>query len=194
MAAESRSRNEPLPAVATIAERLAHHALTRGEATAFHIVAGHQTTDISYATLLRHAAGYAGIFAQAGLARGDLVFMCLKHGADLYAAYLGAMMMGAVPSFLAFPTPKQDPVLYWQTHRTLFQQMGGRAVLTYPENRDDLAAALPPATALLITPPTLPQDSRPLAEIAAGLPASSPDDTVLVQFSSGTTGLRKGWR
>jgi acyl-CoA synthetase (AMP-forming)/AMP-acid ligase II len=192
MAAEPRACAEPAPAVATIAGRLAHHATTRGQAIAFHIVAGGRATDVSYEALLRHAAGYAGVFAQAGLGRGDLIFMCLKHGIDVYAAYLGAMILGAVPSFLAFPTPKQDPALYWQTHRALFQQMGGRAVLTYPENRDDLAAALPPATALLTTPPTLPRDDRPLAEIAAGLPAAAPDDTVLVQFSSGTTGLRKG--
>lgn len=176
----------------SIVERLGHHAVTRGSQTALHLLLDGQSLELGYEALFRRSAGYARLFAAAGAVPGDLVILSLRHGVDAHSAYLGAMMLGCIPSQLAFPTPKQDPSLYWDSHRTLFEQMDARVVLTYPANREDLARVLPRGSQLLVTPEQSPLDARPLQEIVAELPAVTAADTVLVQFSSGTTGLRKG--
>ena len=73
-------------------------------------------------------------------AGGETVLLVLRHGPALYAAFLGCMMAGCVPAFLAFPTPKQDPVLYWQALAALLRRIGAAGLITYPENAAPLRA------------------------------------------------------
>lgn len=176
---------------ATLPAHLLRHATTRGDQAAFHVIAGDRLTTLSWAGLLRLADGYAGRYRAAGVVPGDVVLISLKHGPSLYPACLGAMLVGAAPAFLPFPSDKQDPVLYWETHQALFARVQARVLLTYAEQAADVAGALPVVTTLLVDEP-LPAGATPIAEIAENLTLPDPDSVALIQHSSGTTGQKKG--
>ena len=145
---------------------------------------------LSYANLQAESRRIAG--ALGGHPPGGIVFIVLRHGPMLYPAYLGAMMAGLVPSFLPFPTPKQDAARYFASHRELFQRTPPAAVITYAELLGPLRDVLPPGTALLDIA-TL--DAAPIAPDLPGPepdPEPDPGATALLQHSSGTTGLKKG--
>ncbi len=180
--------NSVLPA------QLISHAVTRGDLPAFHVVTGDfgdSVTTITWEQLLRQASAYADRYLSAGVIAGDAVLISLKHGPALYPAYLGAMLLGAAPAFLPFPTPKQDPVLYWETHQALFARMQARVLLTYAANAEEVAGALPAATTLLVDEPVA-LSAVPITDIAASIDLPDPDSVALIQHSSGTTGQKKG--
>jgi fatty-acyl-CoA synthase len=171
--------------------QLMHHATTRGEVAALHVLAGGTVTTLTWADLARQSGAYAERYRAAGVRAGEVVMLCLKHGPWLYPAYLGAMLAGAIPSFVSFPTPKQDPVLYWEAHRVLFDRVQAAAVLTYGANAADLAKVLPEATSLLVDEPVSPDLDTPVADVLARFPLPDPDTAALLQHSSGTTGHKK---
>lgn len=183
--ADDAAREQTIPA------QLITHALTRGAETACHVVADDEVTSISWEQLLRRAGAYADRYSAAGVVAGDAVLISLKHGPSLYPVYLGAMLLGAVPAFLAFPSQKQDPVLYWETHQALFDRMQARAMVTYADNADEVAKTLPSATSLLLDDSGLVSDA-PIADLAASFVVPAHDSVALIQHSSGTTGQKKG--
>ncbi len=175
----------------TLPARLIQHALTRGADVAFHVVIGDAVTSITWEQLLRQAGAYAARYSAAGVDAGAAVLLSLKHSPSLYPAYLGAMLLRAVPAFLAFPSDKQDPLLYWETHQALFERMQARVMVTYTDNAEDVAKALPSATTLLLDEAG-PVSDAPVADLAASFDVPHGDCVALVQHSSGTTGQKKG--
>jgi acyl-CoA synthetase (AMP-forming)/AMP-acid ligase II len=134
---------------------------------------------------LAASARYADLYRSRGLERGDIVLIVLRHAPDLYFAFLGAMLAGCIPSFMPFPSAKQDPELYRSQHRALFERIGARAVVTFAENAATLAAIAPQLAVLTPADADGRSEASPEIEIA-------PDDIAFLQHSSGTTGLKKG--
>jgi hypothetical protein len=81
------------------------------------------TQPCGMAIMRRGAERYAGILQRRGVRRGEVVLIVLRHSPDLFSAFLGAMLIGAVPSFMPFPTSKQEPRLYWSSHQKLLDRM-----------------------------------------------------------------------
>ncbi len=130
-------------------------------------------------------AGRAAAFLAAqGLRRGDVVVFLGTHHVDFYPAWLGCVWLGAVPTVLAEPSVRVDKQVYWTRLRQLLQRIEGWGVAADPRMKieQELASAR-----------VFRYD-----EIAAGggpIPAPispRPDETLLLQHSSGTTGLQKG--
>jgi fatty-acyl-CoA synthase len=94
---------------------------------------------LTYAELSARARLFARLFLEAG-SQGGIVFIILKHCADLYCSFLGAMLAGMVPSFLPFPSAKQDHRLYWETHRAVFARTRPAAILFIPNSNTRLRA------------------------------------------------------
>ncbi|HEY2603949.1 MAG TPA: AMP-binding protein, partial [Thermoleophilaceae bacterium] len=144
---------------------------------------------LSYRELVERAACWAEHYRRGGLAPGDRVLVVLQHSVDLYAAYVGALLDGLVPAMFASPSPKLSEELYFAGVGQLIEGARARMVVTYPQLaatlRERAAAAL--GSAQLATPDDVP----PEAELAPP-PDVSPDAGAFLQFSSGTTGLKKG--
>ena len=142
---------------------------------------------LSVDTVMRRACRFMALYETRSARPGDIVMLVLRPGADAYASFLGAMLGGFVPSFLAYPSSKQDAGLYWRQHRTVLGVCRPAIVLV----DDDLLA---PMTECAQGSGTL---VLPLAAVEAHAPAPVParlpdgGATCLLQHSSGTTGLKK---
>jgi fatty-acyl-CoA synthase len=150
----------------------------------------HDGDDWNVATLddvIRRALRFSSAFADVGVGQGDIVLLIIQHGIDAYAAFLGVMLIGAVPSFMPYPSVKQDAVVYWKQHRQVFAHIRPRAILVY----DTLLAAVMEAVEdadIAVLAQSRADDFESLRPGA--LPSA--DTVALLQHSSGTTGLKKG--
>jgi fatty-acyl-CoA synthase len=148
---------------------------------------GEDWHDVSVDALMRRALQFSAAISDAGVVSGDIILMIIRHGVDAHAAFIGAMLIGAVPSFMPYPNVKQDAGLYWRQHRKIFAHLSPRAILVYDALCDEVGEAV--ADTGIIT----------LAQSCANrqaptLPGRLPDANAiaLLQHSSGTTGLKKG--
>jgi acyl-CoA synthetase (AMP-forming)/AMP-acid ligase II len=171
-----------------ILHRLRDHAARNPSAPVLKVLRDGREWAFDYCAFWQETERWAAHFSALKLEPRSVVFIVLKHGVEQYFAYFGAMRAGLIPSFLAFATPKQNAQLYWATHRELFRDIRPGALITYAENVGALAEA-----AADIGVPVLSTDE--LREIEPDAPPPLTDDenaVAFLQFSSGTTGLRKG--
>ncbi len=155
--------------------------------------AGQPDTLLSYRDLMRGANGFAHTYTDAGLQPGEVVVLILQHGADLVYAFWGAVLHGAIPSIMPFLTEKLSPERYRADLAALVEITRPAAIVTYPEFAPEVRAALRTGSsvrAVLVTDAIQPP-SDPDFSALPGL-RRAPEDIVLLQHSSGTTGLQKG--
>jgi acyl-CoA synthetase (AMP-forming)/AMP-acid ligase II/acyl carrier protein len=104
------------------------------------------------------------------------------------SAFVGAMRVGAVPSFMPCPSAKQHPAIYWSSHLKLLQRIGRHLLVT-----DGTHAAQMRAQGLAdIAIDILTLDRVGAGAIADEAPDVVEDDVAFLQHSSGTTALKKG--
>lgn len=155
--------------------------------------AGQEDIPLSYADLMRGAFRYTRAYQQAGIAPGEVVILILQHGQDLVYSFWGAILGGQIPAIMPFLTEKLSPERYRADLAALAAITRPSAIVTYPEFEAEVRAALQTGgsvRAILLTSQTE-SATEPDFSGAAGL-NRLPDDIVLLQHSSGTTGLQKG--
>jgi acyl-CoA synthetase (AMP-forming)/AMP-acid ligase II len=173
---------------ATVPDRILHFAQSRPDAPFCTFLSGDRVERISFAQLLSRSSAYARRYQASGLVPGDLVIIVLEHTPHLFYSYVGAILAGAIPSFMPFPSPKQRADLYWADHDALFARIDPRLLVTYEGNLAAAKAALPGFSI-----PTVIADDAILATAGdANEIAAKPDDVACLQHSSGTTSLKKG--
>jgi fatty-acyl-CoA synthase len=173
---------------------LQQSALEAPERVAIHLLTNRQPDrSISFGELVRGSAGYAHALAAAGVKPGEVAVLILNHGEDLVYAFYGAVLHGAIPAIMPFLTEKLSPDYYRASLAALFEITSPAAVITYPEFVAEIDITGSAFRSLLVT-----SQVTPCAELdyedkgVFGGVDRSPDDVVLLQHSSGTTGLQKG--
>jgi fatty-acyl-CoA synthase len=147
----------------------------------------------TYRDLMVKAAGYAAALEKAGVQPGEVVILIHDHGEDLAASFFGAVLRGAIPSIMPFLTEKLAPDQYRSALAALFEICTPAAVATYPEFVAEVRRAAgdhSPLRTVLVSG-EIPAQPHPDFDHWPGL-KRSPEDIVLLQHSSGTTGLQKG--
>jgi fatty-acyl-CoA synthase len=134
------------------------------------------------------AARQSAVLRQAGVCRGQTVIIVQPQGIELMASFAGALLLGAVPAILAYPTFKVDPAKYRFGLMGVSKNLKASAVLVDQEFPQDLLAKLwvGDETRLIRT------GSADSANYREFDPAGDPDDIAFIQHSAGTTGLQKG--
>jgi len=144
--------------------------------------------------------GLAGRYAEhyhKQLGSGDrpVICVCLYHGIHLQAAFLGGILAGAIPTMVAPPSPRMEKEKYVDS----FARMLGHIRPDYIVTNEAVGEALRslridafPAERVLDA-----DSFRALSPLRGSLETapgwgSDPSDVVLLQHSSGTTGLQKG--
>jgi fatty-acyl-CoA synthase len=139
------------------------------------------------------AAGYAAALEAAGIRPGEVVILILQHSEALAASFFGAVLHGAIPSIMPFLTEKLSPDSYRRSLKSLFEVTQPAAVVTYPEFGSELQEAIPADGS--VRKVLFSSDVAPVSEpdfSAMRGRERLPGDIVLLQHSSGTTGLQKG--
>jgi acyl-CoA synthetase (AMP-forming)/AMP-acid ligase II len=155
--------------------------------------AGQDDISISYHDLVVGSARYARTYANAGIEHGEVVVLILQHGADLIYSFWGAILHGAIPAIMPFLTEKLSPERYRADLSALISVTRPAAIVTYPEFESDIRSALTPGNSVrtVLLTSQLASSAEPDFDQMHGL-QSAPTDIVLLQHSSGTTGLQKG--
>ncbi len=139
------------------------------------------------------SARYTQTYAREGIRPGEVVILILQHGEDLVYSFWGAILYGAIPAIMPFLTEKLSPERYHADLSTLISIAKPVAIVTYPEFEQEIRDALGPGDSVrsvIVTSRTEPA-IEPDFDTLPGL-KRSPEDIVLLQHSSGTTGLQKG--
>jgi len=120
-----------------------------------------------------------------GVAKSDRVVVIMPQGIAAMAAFAGAMMLGAVPAFLAYPNFKIEPSKYRSGLQGVTANLGARAIVVDEAFPDEML-------------PYLDHGSPVLRAVETGddgfdqfVPAE-PGQLAFIQHSAGTTGLQKG--
>src|ERR1700692_645353 len=100
----------------TLPQRLRTWSRTRSQAVFCTFLAAGKSEPITFGQLFERSCAYARFYGESGVKRGDLVIVILQHSPHLFYGYLGALIAGAIPSFMPFPSAKQRADLYWTEH------------------------------------------------------------------------------
>jgi len=154
-----------------------------------------QTNDLqlNYRELIQGSVAYAQALAASGVQPGEVVILILQHGRDLIFAFWGAILYGAIPSIMPFLTEKLLPDHYRLGLEALFEITSPGGVITYADFVAEVhsAARNAPSIRTILNSDEISPTEHIDPEILTGL-NRSPHDIVLLQHSSGTTGLQKG--
>jgi fatty-acyl-CoA synthase len=147
---------------------------------------------LTFAELIQGAAGFSQALVQAGVSPGQVVILILDHSQALIEAFLGAVLHGAIPSIMPFLTEKLAPDAYRDSLSALFEITRPAAVITYPEFLEEVRQAIPTSSppAILLCD-QVSRMERPDFTAMTGRQRQA-QDILLLQHSSGTTGLQKG--
>ncbi len=146
---------------------------------------------ITYQQLFRNASAYAEVLSQNEIQSDEVVIIVLQHGQDLVFSFFGAMFAGAIPSIMPFLTEKLSPEHYRISLQALIDVIHPAAVITYADFEVEIQRAAKNSSVrkILIAEQITPSTSE-LGNFC-GL-SREPQSIVLLQHSSGTTGLQKG--
>jgi fatty-acyl-CoA synthase len=135
------------------------------------------------------AFAQAAFLREQGLKPGDTVVLVMPQGISLMTAFAGAIGLGAIPTILAYPNFKVDPVKYRFGLAGVTSNLKARLVVLDEEFPPDLLAHV-----------ALEGDSR-VVRLTSQLPPAAggfnavvpaPSQIAFIQHSAGTTGLQKG--
>ncbi|MEW6083009.1 MAG: AMP-binding protein [Chloroflexota bacterium] len=143
--------------------------------------------------LLRGAGSFARAFHAAGIQPGEVIVLILQHGEDLVYAYWGSILHGAIPSIMPFLTEKLSPDRYRADLAALISVTQPAAIVTYSEFEPEVRSALREGDSVrdvIVAERTEKQINLDFDSLAGF--QRKPEDIVLLQHSSGTTGLQKG--
>jgi acyl-CoA synthetase (AMP-forming)/AMP-acid ligase II len=155
--------------------------------------AGQEDVLVSYKSLVDGSYRYTRAYQREGIQPGEVVILILNHGADLVFSFWGAILYGVIPSIMPFLTEKLSPERYRADLSALLSVTRPAAIVTTPEFEPEVRAALTSGgsvRAVLLTG-QLEAETAPDWEHLA-IEQRDPEEVVLLQHSSGTTGLQKG--
>ncbi len=174
----------------SLAARVRAHAERAPDALFCTVLTRGNVQTLTFEQLYRGGCAYAAEFGRRGVGPGHIVPIILHHGPHLLYSFLGALLAGAIPSFMPFPSAKQRIDIYWKDHETLFNRLRPRMIVTYAENAAAAGESLAEPIEMLVAGDDI--LSVPAGE--SGFPGLTAlvDEVACLQHSSGTTGLKKG--
>ena len=136
-------------------------------------------TFLSFAELYERAQRAAGGLRELGVERGDRIAIVLPTGPEFMDAFFGAVLAGAIPVPLYPPLRLGRMDEFHRRTARMLRACGARLVLSDPRISRLLGVAVAEARP--------PLGLRRVQHARALISPASPDDLLLIQFSSGTT-------
>ena len=145
---------------------------------------------VTFGEFRRRARVQASVLCGQGVTCGDRIVVIMPQGIPAMATFVGAMMLGAVPTFLAYPNFKVDPSKYRSGLRGVTANLGAKVVAIDEEFPDEMLdhVSLGEGTTLLRAV----NSEEPQENEGHSDQNISPEGLAFIQHSAGTTGLQKG--
>ena len=169
----------------TMEERPEHVAVV-------HWVAGEEPFRWRWGALGKAASFHAARMGEAGVRKGDVCALILRHHKDFYPIYMALSLLGALPAVLAYPNPRLHPDKFRQGLAGMARRSGLNWILTEKALEGTLRSVLHEAGSTIrdmLFPLEWGSDGQTDARVAH--PDVDPAEPCLLQHSSGTTGLQK---
>lgn len=123
-----------------------------------------------------------------GVSSGNRVIIIMPQGIPAMAAFVGAMMLGAVPAFLAYPNFKVEASKYRLGLAGVTANLSAKVVIIDSQFPDDMLGHVS-----LTGKTKLVRDSEVKSSTSQPVPPNHPANHIaFIQHSAGTTGLQKG--
>jgi fatty-acyl-CoA synthase len=150
-----------------------------------HFLQGDEERVVSFSAFFGGAAQFRRRYEDAGLAHGAVVIIATEFSLEGMCAFVGALIGGFVPAFLAPLTERQRVDHFAETISSIIRYTRPAAIVVTPGRVEEFIPA---------DLPTIRAECGPLsgADDGRGWAMARLDDIAFMQFSSGTTGLRKG--
>jgi acyl-CoA synthetase (AMP-forming)/AMP-acid ligase II len=154
-----------------------------------HWIDENERETVNFGEFRRRARQQARVLCGQGVTRGDRVVVIMPQGIPAMATFVGAMILGAVPAFLAYPNFKVEPSKYRSGLIGVTANLGAKVVVIDEKFPDEMLGhvSLGEETTLLRA-----RSDGPREEVGLPDPDISPEGLAFIQHSAGTTGLQKG--
>ena len=145
---------------------------------------------LTFGQFLDLAQGFASFYQQYGVQPRDTVVLVMPQDVPLMAAFLGAMLLGAIPAILAYPTFKMDPEKYQKGLSGIMRNLQACMAILDRDFPLELFRYIKACGDTRVV-----QVEERAFEPSRGMLAWAdprPEDIAFIQHSAGTTGLQKG--
>lgn len=144
---------------------------------------------VTFGEFRSRARCQAAVLRDQSVASGDRVVVLMPQGIPAMTTFAGAMMLGAVPAFLAYPNFKVEPSKYRSGLAGVTANLGAKVVVIDEQFPDDMLGhvSLGEETRLLRA-----GNSKGSPEEELSFRTNRADGLAFIQHSAGTTGLQKG--
>lgn len=145
---------------------------------------------VTFGEFRRRARVQASLLSSQGVTRGDRVAVIMPQGVPAMATFVGAVMLGAVPAFLAYPNFKVQPSKYRSGLSGVTANLGAKVVVIDEEFPDEMLGHVSLGTeTTLLRAGNREGSSEDKEPPDRNIP---PESLAFIQHSAGTTGLQKG--
>lgn len=156
-----------------------------------------ESETVIFAEFRRRTRGEAEMLRRHGIAIGDRVIIVMPQGIPAMTAFVGAMMLGAVPAFLAYPNFKIEPAKYRFELAGVTANLNAKVVVVdegFPEEMLSYVS-LSDRTMLLRaglnSRAGVTDDEDKLRDVDVPEAGRRSESLAFIQHSAGTTGLQK---
>jgi fatty-acyl-CoA synthase len=153
-----------------------------------------ETESVTFAEFRQRAQAEASLLRKRGLRTGDRVVIIMPQGIPAMTTFVAAMMIGAVPAFLAYPNFKVEPAKYRSGLEGVTANLRAKAVVIDAEFPEEMlsSVSLDDGTTLIrAATKTLVEGSKPSRSQVEATEIDL-NSLAFIQHSAGTTGLQKG--
>ncbi len=143
---------------------------------------------VTFGEFIQQARQQAAVLLAEGVEPGDTVILIMPQGIQLMASFAAAMLVGAIPTILAYPNFKIEPAKYRYGLAGVTRNLKARLTFLDEKFPADLSGHVNVEGAKIVR-------SVEVSDVAvSSLPEiiPTPDQVAFIQHSAGTTGLQKG--
>jgi acyl-CoA synthetase (AMP-forming)/AMP-acid ligase II len=150
-----------------------------------------QETSVTFGQFIDQARAQAATFRSHGLAKGDTVILILPQGIDLMTAFVGAMMLGAIPTILAYPNFKVEPNKYRFGLAGVSKNLGAKLIVLDAKFPEEFLGYVDTGAGAKVV-----RSAAEPSNVPPQLPPVdiNPDTVAFIQHSAGRPACRKASR
>ena len=169
---------------------IAGHLEARPEMPWLTLISGDHSTPFTVRQIVQRTYDYCAFYRSVGVAEGDTVVIILRESLDLIAAFFAGIVCGALPAYYFYPSPKQSVETFLASIDTLLLYNEVKVIVSYPEVISVLKhhhrISVPEFVGFYECTEVPMAGKSDLGDIP------TPLHEAFLQFSSGTTGAKKG--